>query len=298
MKLRLDKDSELPVYVQLTEELMYKIATGELKPGDSLPSRHALARRLKVHPNTVGKAYQELVSRRLCVRRHGRAHEVRQPGEPDQPSVDKDLDDLINDTIRAATELGYTFRQLRQRVEERLAARRPSHIVVVSADFGMRLLIQQELRRTIGFTVRECAPEDFLDRPEIAEDGLLVGPPGAISQVSPALTKDHPKLPVTFQLADEYIDLIKKLAKPSLIAVISVSQLLLQTAEGILTPVMGRQHSLRTYLLPDAEDVNLASADLVICDSIARRRVQARKLVEYRVVSGKTLEMVSAAMRS
>ena len=97
---------------------------------------------------------------------------------------------------------------------------------------------------------------------------------------------------------DRHIHTIQHLAKPSVIAVVSVCELFLRTAEGVLAPALGGRHTLQTYFLPEQPAVNLAAMDLVFCDSIARRRVQASNLAEYRVVSPETLDMVSAALRS
>ena len=44
-------------------------------------------------------------------------------------------------------------------------------------------------------------------------------------------------------------------------------------------------HTLQECLLPQGEARRLDAADLVICDRIAVRRVKARKVVQYRMVS-------------
>ncbi len=177
-------------------------------------------------------------------------------------------------------------------------AKAPRHILVISIDFGMRLLIQQELRQSLKFPVQECTPEALLRNPELAVHALVVGPPGAVAQVGPALSKDHPRVAVKFPNVDRYFEMIRQFNKPSVMGVVSVSELLLQTAEGILSPAIGRRHTLQTYFLPAEGDLNLAAVDLVMCDSIARRRVQARNMAEYRVVSPEALNAVSEAMSS
>ena len=46
---------------QIVDAVRMKIATAELEPGDQLPSVRGLAQQLTVNPNTVLKAYRELV---------------------------------------------------------------------------------------------------------------------------------------------------------------------------------------------------------------------------------------------
>ena len=66
MRIQISRESDVPIADQLAAELIFSIASGELKPGDTLPSVRALARRLKIHHNTVSRAYQELVSVKLA----------------------------------------------------------------------------------------------------------------------------------------------------------------------------------------------------------------------------------------
>jgi len=47
-----------PIYMQIVDEFKRTIARGELKPGDKVPSQRA--QKVKVNPNTVQKAYQEM----------------------------------------------------------------------------------------------------------------------------------------------------------------------------------------------------------------------------------------------
>ncbi|MFC4321479.1 GntR family transcriptional regulator [Litchfieldia salsa] len=49
-----------PVYLQIVRYFKEKIAIGELKPGEEIPSRRELANRMKVNPNTAQRAYKEM----------------------------------------------------------------------------------------------------------------------------------------------------------------------------------------------------------------------------------------------
>ncbi|MEJ2413486.1 MAG: GntR family transcriptional regulator, partial [Anaerolineales bacterium] len=58
--LQLDHDSGVPLITQLTEQLTWLIASGELLEGDTLPPMRQLALELGVHMHTVRLAYQRL----------------------------------------------------------------------------------------------------------------------------------------------------------------------------------------------------------------------------------------------
>jgi len=53
-------DEKIPIYLQIMDFIKKEIVKGNLKGGDKLPSVRELAEMLKVNPNTVQKAYQEL----------------------------------------------------------------------------------------------------------------------------------------------------------------------------------------------------------------------------------------------
>src|SRR5262245_25993763 len=71
MDITIDSSSDVPIRRQLTEQIIFLSATERLKDGDLLPSVRELARRLRVHHNTVSEAYQDLVRRKWLNRQRG-----------------------------------------------------------------------------------------------------------------------------------------------------------------------------------------------------------------------------------
>lgn len=63
--------SSVPVYEQIENHVQFAIATGQLKPGDRLPSVKELADRLGINFNTVAKAYRDLEVMGLIYTRRG-----------------------------------------------------------------------------------------------------------------------------------------------------------------------------------------------------------------------------------
>lgn len=61
MQIRVIAGSSAAIYRQIADQIRRAISTGELSMGDPLPSVRELARELVVNPNTVAKAYAELV---------------------------------------------------------------------------------------------------------------------------------------------------------------------------------------------------------------------------------------------
>lgn len=60
MVITIDKVSEEALYLQIRRQIIAAIASGTLRPGDSLPSVRSLAQDLGINLHTVNKAYATL----------------------------------------------------------------------------------------------------------------------------------------------------------------------------------------------------------------------------------------------
>lgn len=73
MIIKLDFESDIPIYVQLRNEVVKGIGMGEFHLGERLPSVRSLAKDIGVNVMTVNKAYQLLKQEGFISidRRHG-----------------------------------------------------------------------------------------------------------------------------------------------------------------------------------------------------------------------------------
>jgi GntR family transcriptional regulator len=71
MDLTIDVKGGLPIYRQIANQIRYMVASGLLKPDEDLPPIRALAAELRVTPNTVVKAYEELEAAGVISKRRG-----------------------------------------------------------------------------------------------------------------------------------------------------------------------------------------------------------------------------------
>lgn len=63
--MKFEFDNNIPIYVQLVEQMKIYIISGKLTPGERLPSVRDLALQSKVNPNTMQKALVELEELKL-----------------------------------------------------------------------------------------------------------------------------------------------------------------------------------------------------------------------------------------
>jgi len=300
MEIRLSRESEIPLRRQLAEQIVFLIGVGKLRPGQQLPSVRELARRLKIHHNTVSEAYQALVRRTWLVRQRGSrlvvgSRELRRVSSTGDGAGDG-LDEVINAAMRRAREEGYTLKQLRERVKKRLVAQRPDHILVVDREPGFREIMRQEIREALGWPVQTCSQEELAKAPGLADHAQVTTPEYNIDEVEPLLSKDRPAVLLTFSTADGLLGAIHNLREPSVIAMVTVSEALLRTASGLLAPAVGRRHSYREFLLTRRGKVDLRGIDVAICDSLTMSVATGTHKVHYRLLQPQCLEYLATAV--
>ncbi len=70
-KLAVNTDTDLALWLQIKQQLTWLIASGQIQPGEKLPSVRQLADHLGINLHTVRAAYQKLEAESLVTTRHG-----------------------------------------------------------------------------------------------------------------------------------------------------------------------------------------------------------------------------------
>jgi DNA-binding transcriptional regulator YhcF (GntR family) len=296
MQIHLSRNSDVPLQEQIAEQVVFLISTGKIRAGQQLPSVRAMAVRLKIHHNTVSKAYQELVRRGWLVRRRGSRLFVEAAGESVEQSSKGDLDGLINETIQRAWKMGYSLQVLQERVMERVYSAPPDCVVVVEAEPGLREIIRTELMSRVSRRVKAYSPEELPKSPELAARAQVAAPDYAVRLVKSIVPRDRPCVPLTSSGADEHVTVIQQLTQPSTIAVASISKTLLKAARGLLASAIGERHTLKEVLISPTGTIDLRGTDLVFCDSVAMAKVRCKKKIHYRLVALESMEALAATL--
>jgi len=72
LQLHIAPGSNQPLYRQLQDQIRAMLSSGKLRSGETLPSVRALAEQLVINPNTVARAYAELVREGLIESSQGK----------------------------------------------------------------------------------------------------------------------------------------------------------------------------------------------------------------------------------
>ena len=249
MQITIDKRSEVSASDQLRQQIIFLIGTGQLSMGTTMPSVRELARRVKIHHNTVSHVYSQLADEGWLRKRRG-SRLVVGKGQVGRAMEDfAGLDDLIDRAILLARSHGYSLQQLTSRVRERLLAEAPDHLLLVAPERELAELLSAEIAKSIGREVETCSVSMLQHDPGIAIGAVLITPAYHLHKVEPFVSADRTLVPIAYSPADEQIAAVRDLLRASVIGVVSVSGLFLETANGLLAPAIGRRHSFREFLL-------------------------------------------------
>lgn len=98
--VQINTGSPEPIYRQLIEQVKRRVAAGQLKAGDEIPSVRELAQALAVHPMTISKAYSLLETDGVLERRRGLSMVVAAQHRRAQPAADRV--ELLRPTLEKA----------------------------------------------------------------------------------------------------------------------------------------------------------------------------------------------------
>ena len=108
MLILVDPHSGVPVYRQVVDQIRFQIASGQLAPGEELPSTRSLSLKLGVNPMTISKAYGILEDEGALLRRPGLSLVVK-AGNADTLAAKRDqLADALKPGVVAAIQLGFS----------------------------------------------------------------------------------------------------------------------------------------------------------------------------------------------
>ncbi len=127
MSFIIDPANPIPIYRQIVDQVIYRIASRELADGDQLPSIRNLSTDLRINPNTVIKAYRELELLGYASSYHGKGYFVASGGvDPARAEWRKQVLEDLRRAVNRAVEMGIPPDRLRQVVDEELPNDRES----------------------------------------------------------------------------------------------------------------------------------------------------------------------------
>lgn len=123
LNIQVDLRSDIPIYLQIVEQIRHLVASGQLNPGDQLPTVRQLAAELRINFNTVARSYRILDEAGLISTQHGRGTYIW-----DQPSPEtsqrlrlESLQALTRRYLNQSSRLGFSPAEVAEQFQTQLA---------------------------------------------------------------------------------------------------------------------------------------------------------------------------------
>ena len=175
-------------------------------------------------------------------------------------------------------------------------AQPPDYVLVVEEEEGLREIIRREVEEKLGCQVKGCTPKEFAESPDLLVGAQVFAPGHLIEGLKWRIPHERPAISITYRSVEKYVDLIRELRKPSVVATVSISESALRTARGLFASAIGRRHTLREILVKGTERLKLSGVDLAFCDSVTMVATAGRNKVQYRLVGESCLEHLAAVI--
>jgi GntR family transcriptional regulator len=114
--IHIDKNTMIPLYQQIKNQITGLIQTGKIKTGDQLPTIRELAMALSINVNTVALAYRDLAKEQAIITVRGKGTFVANtPGEAEMQAIRYEkLKTMLATLVQETDRLGYDRDELGQ----------------------------------------------------------------------------------------------------------------------------------------------------------------------------------------
>ncbi len=114
----MDFNENLPIYIQIMNLLKSKMVSGEISGGDKLPSVREFSKELKVNPNTIQRAYQELEREELVFTQRGMGTFVTEDIEIIKRLKKNMATNVVNNFLTEMKKIGFSSNEIIEIISE------------------------------------------------------------------------------------------------------------------------------------------------------------------------------------
>jgi DNA-binding transcriptional regulator YhcF (GntR family) len=266
MQLWFARGSEVSIREQLVTQVVLGILSDDLAPGQRLPSTRELARRFKLHPNTVSAGYRQLQQERWVEFRRGSGVYIAAEKPEVVFSSAVALDQMIATLVRSARKSGVTLPALRARLRQWLELQPPDHFLLIEPDEELRRIVASEIQQQAAWPVQSC---DLTDLPAALDGAIALALPNRTAAVREALPAGCDLLTLEFRSVTASLAAYLPAPSAALVGIASRWPNFLKIARTMLIAV---GFSADALIVRDAAQPNwqrgLKQTAAVVCDSL------------------------------
>lgn len=142
-----DTTSDVPIWVQLRQRIVFLIESGVLKPGDQLPTVRGLASEISINYNTVNKAYLSLASDGYIESTRGRGAFVCDLDADATSETNEAVNLALDECIQACRDLGLSLDDVQVRMTRRIQQRKREYRMAEASPRSECSIVELDLKQ-------------------------------------------------------------------------------------------------------------------------------------------------------
>ena len=175
--MEINRESGVPIYIQVKNKIIDDVKNGILKVGDKLPTERELSQRLKVSRNTISTAYDSLVSEGVLISYQGRGTFVAKEDKlwKDDETRNKVIR-LIDIALEEAMEVGLDLKEfiliVQDMVKEKEDLIKNVNGIFVECNIEQARFFAREISKSTNLNILPMTVSQLQDGGNINEDWL------------------------------------------------------------------------------------------------------------------------------
>ncbi|MBV4422240.1 GntR family transcriptional regulator [Clostridium tyrobutyricum] len=166
--IKLNKDTSIPLYIQLKKQIMYLIKNNILKVGNKMPTERELSSLLKVSRNTISTAYNELEQEGVLKSYQGRGTFVAEDVNPWKiQNVEQKIAKFIDLAFEEALEIGIDSSEFLEIITKRIKEKRKImskiNAIYVECNIEQSKMFSKQLMESTDINVIPLTISDLKD---------------------------------------------------------------------------------------------------------------------------------------
>ena len=180
MKIKIDKKSGIPLYLQIKHQIKRLLETGRLKEGEQLPTERDLSESLVVSRNTVSMAYKELVLENVLSSSPGKGtfispqalinHKFKENNS--QTRITEIIDLVINEALELNFELNELEKIVCSRIKEKEKLLKNINIAFIECNQEQLYFFSKGIELGTGISIIPILIDEIYKEPDIFRERI------------------------------------------------------------------------------------------------------------------------------
>lgn len=199
MEITLNKESKVPLYMQVKKQIMDLIRNGSLKVGRKMPTERELSERLKVSRNTISSAYNELEQEGILKSYQGKGTFVAEEAKPWKAQNIKDkimkfVDLGLEEALETGMDADEFLEIVTQRVKDKKELMSKMEAVYVECNIEQAKMFSKQLSNSTNMnvfplTVMDLKKMDKATRDILEKSQVIISTFNHVNEVKELITE-------------------------------------------------------------------------------------------------------------